>query len=202
MAVEAGVFASTRFLAGGRHGDRSFCRNIRRDRGRRRGFVQGVILRFRRTGRSEGHWLRGERGGEVFDVGLTEHERDRLGRGRRRRARGMGTRSIFAPANIPMANTSTPSPSLASSRPASGRRQDQERDLDPRLHSNVRLLGVTTAPVRHALAGGATLLPRRDGCDGAPLVVSVPRRRRFGASCEAAMFHASPRNTASKSCPP
>ncbi len=103
MAVEAGVFASTRFLAGGRHGDRSFCRNIRRDRGRRRGFVQGVILRFRRTGRSEGHWLRGERGGEVFDVGLTEHERDRLGRGRRRRARGMGTRSIFAPANIPMA---------------------------------------------------------------------------------------------------
>src|SRR5208282_759380 len=40
--------------------------------------------------------------------------------------------------------------SLRAGRPHSGRRQDQERDLDPRLHSNVRLLGVTTAPVRHA----------------------------------------------------
>ena len=40
--------------------------------------------------------------------------------------------------------------------------------------TNVRLLGVTAAPVRQALAGGATLLPRRDGCDGGRLVVGVP----------------------------
>src|SRR5208337_2252784 len=40
--------------------------------------------------------------------------------------------------------------------------------------TNVRLLGVTAAPVRQALADVATLLPRRDGCDGGPLVVGVP----------------------------
>ena len=70
VALEAGVFASTRFLAGGRHGDRRFCRDIGRDRGRRRGFVREVILRFRRTGRSEGHWFRGDRGvgGEVLEA--------------------------------------------------------------------------------------------------------------------------------------
>ncbi len=68
--LEAGVFVSTRFLAGERHGDRRSCRNIGRDRGRRRGFVRRVILRFRRTARSEGHWFRGDRGagGEVLEA--------------------------------------------------------------------------------------------------------------------------------------
>ena len=40
--------------------------------------------------------------------------------------------------------------------------------------TNMRLLGVAAAPVRQALADVATLLPRRDGCDGEPLVVGVP----------------------------
>src|SRR5208283_2804966 len=222
VALEAGVFASTRFLAGGRHGDRSFGRNIGRDRGRRGGIVRVVILRFRRTGRSEGHWIRGDRGvgGEVFEAGevggvrgsrnmseivsaevgdgeLAENVVEDRGRvldpvvapneaGRLEAGEGEGV-DVFLERHAVLQAERHGDRKIVHQRPEGGSflvhvdknlakaavRIFAGAKIDL-VATNVRLLGVTGAPVRQALAGGATLLPRRDGSDGGPLVVGVP----------------------------